>query len=255
MSDLQVLNTSGKSKGKVKLAKEIFSVKPNPKLTTQAIRVYLANNRQASAKVKTRSEVKGSGRKIWRQKGTGRARHGDRYAPIFVGGGIAHGPTGKQNTKLKLSQKMRRKALITTLSQKLNDQELVIVDGLDKLEPKTKIINQKLQNILKSSKKDIKKISIILSDKSQNIRQGSRNINSVTLLSAKNLNAYQILNSGLLIIMKDALDLIEQKYSKKNQKITQNIKSKTKKITSKKTDNSKTATETKKTKTTITKKK
>src|SRR3989338_4775942 len=87
-----VLDVSGKKTGTVTLPKEIFAVTVSPKLIAQAARVYSANQRQSSAKTKTRGEVTGSRRKVWRQKGTGRARHGDRYAPIFVGGGIAHGP-------------------------------------------------------------------------------------------------------------------------------------------------------------------
>jgi large subunit ribosomal protein L4 len=238
MLNLQVFNTSGKPVGKVKMAEEIFAVDLNAKLLAQAVRVYLTNTRQASAKVKTRSQVRGSGRKIWRQKGTGRARHGDRYAPIFVGGGIAHGPIGKQNTKLNLSKKMRKKALFIALSQKIRDKELIIVDGLEKIEPKTKIANLKLQAIVNSNNKEFKKATIIISDEANNIVRAARNLPNFTLLSARNLNAYQIINSGTLIVMKDALRIMEQNFlqaSRETKSRTKNVvqKSLTKKISKK----------------------
>src|SRR3990170_5938571 len=124
---IQVLNTRGEPAGKTDLPEEIFAVKASPRLLAQAVRVYLANQRLAQARAKTRGEVKGSGKKIWRQKGTGRARHGDAQAPIFVGGGVAHGPTGRENYKLKLPKRLKRRALFAALTQKIEEKELVIV--------------------------------------------------------------------------------------------------------------------------------
>ncbi len=102
MPTVDLFLISGEKAGKVTLPSEIFAAKINNQLMAQAVRVFLANQRKARAKTKTRGKVEGSGKKIWAQKGTGRARHGDRYAPIFVGGGISHGPTGKENFKLKM---------------------------------------------------------------------------------------------------------------------------------------------------------
>ena len=108
MTQLAVVDVKGKSKGQINVSNEIFGINPNKIVVAQAVRVHLTNQRQATAKSKTRGEVSGSGKKIWRQKGTGRARHGDRYAPIFVGGGVAHGPRGNQNVKRNLSKNRPR---------------------------------------------------------------------------------------------------------------------------------------------------
>jgi len=138
MSKIDLLAINGQKVGSLDLPKEIFEVKINEPLMAQAVRVHLANQRRAKPKVKNRSEIRGSRRKIWRQKGTGRARHGDRYAPIFVGGGRAHGPTGQENHQLKLTKKMKRRALFAALSLKLKQGEVVAVKDLAKIEPKTR---------------------------------------------------------------------------------------------------------------------
>ena len=115
----------GKKAGKIEVPKAVFGAKVNEILLAQYRRVFLNNQRRAKPKSKTRGEVTGSGKKIWRQKGTGRARHGDRYANIFVGGGVAHGPTGKENYSLKLTRKMRQSALSSALSQKQASQKTI----------------------------------------------------------------------------------------------------------------------------------
>src|SRR3990167_8071260 len=109
----------------------------SPQLLAQAIKVYLTNQRQGTKHAKTRGEVAGSGKKIWRQKGTGKARHGDRQAPLFVGGGIAHGPKGNENYKLNLPDKMKRLALRIVLTDKLKDERIVLVKSLKTVKAKT----------------------------------------------------------------------------------------------------------------------
>lgn len=219
---VQVIDTTGKKTGKVSLPNEIFSVKPSPKLLAQAVRVYLANQRQGTAKVKSRGEVRGSGRKIWRQKGTGRARHGDRYAPIFVGGGVSHGPTGEQQHKLTLSKKMRRKALFAALTSKIEGKKLLVVDGLERLEPKTGRMDKILNKLVSKSPE---KISIVLSEKADSVIRGARNIQRVNLLSANQLNAYEVLNSGTIILMKEAIEPIRETFLAKGKKIIKLTKS------------------------------
>jgi large subunit ribosomal protein L4 len=181
-----VVDTTGKSKGKITLPDEIFAVKARPSLLAQAVRVYLTNSRQGSAQVKSRGQIRGSGRKIWRQKGTGRARHGDRYAPIFVGGGIAHGPSGEEN-------------------------------GLEKLEPRTKVLNE---TIKKLTKQDKQRASIIQPDKSEPVIRGARNIKRVRILSADKLNAFEILKGGTILLMKSAVSPIEKTFLKKERENT-----------------------------------
>jgi large subunit ribosomal protein L4 len=209
MIKADIYNTSGiKSTTKISLPKEIFGAKINQPLMAQAIRVYLANQRQGGAKTKSRGEVRATGRKVWAQKGSGRARHGDRKAPIFVKGGRAHGPTGEENYKLKISKKMKRKALFSALTYKLKENELMFVKGLEKIKPKTKEMAQILQNLKLKSQKS--KVAIVMNKKNENIIRAGNNIAQLRLLRAQNLNTYQVLNSGKLIFMEDCVEALEK---------------------------------------------
>lgn len=224
MPTINVYDTSGKKLSKMTLPKEIFGVKPNEFLIAQAVRVYLANQRKAKPKTKSRSEVQASGRKIWRQKGTGRARHGDRKAPIFVKGGIAHGPTGEEDFKLKMSQKMRRLALFSSLSSKCKGKEMIVLDGLEKIKPKTKEMAKVIQKLkLKNQKDDSKelgkaklKISFVLPSVIENIIRAGRNIPHVSFLQANLLNTYEVLNGGMLVFMKPSIKVLKDTFLKKN---------------------------------------
>lgn len=209
MPKVNVLATNGKKVGTVKLPKEIFGVEVNKDLIALAVRVYLANQRKARAKTKRRGEVVGSRRKIWRQKGTGRARHGDRYAPIFVGGGVAHGPTGREDWKLKLSKKMRCKALFSALTSKLKEGEIIVVAGLEKVKPKTKEMAKVLQRLTQS-----RKLTVILPKRTENVIRAARNIKGVSLAQANLLNTYEVLNGGTLIFMKESVDKLEETFLK-----------------------------------------
>ena len=206
---VQVVDTKGKSIGKLNLPDEIYAVAADRMLLAQAARVYLANRRQGNAKVKSRGEVRGSGKKIWRQKGTGRARHGDRYAPIFVGGGVAHGPRGNQHVKRKMSRAMRRKALFASLSLKVKTGKLLVVDGLEKLSPKTKVMSQAIEAITKGERENL---AIILSQNADLVKRSARNLSGVSLLSATKLNAYEILDTQTILMMKDAAKTIEETF-------------------------------------------
>src|SRR3989344_6756187 len=134
---IPVYNLEGKEVKTLDVPKEIFSVKPNPKLLAQYVRVYLTNNRQGTASTKTRGEVRGSTRKIYRQKGTGRARHGAITAPIFVGGGVVFGPKPRDYSR-KLPQKMKKAALFSALTAKRIDNAVKVIGNLDTIVPKTK---------------------------------------------------------------------------------------------------------------------
>ena len=206
---VKVVNTKGEPVGKINLPEEMFVATGNLKLLSLAIRIYLSNKRRAQARAKTRGEVRGSGRKIWRQKGTGRARHGDAQAPIFVGGGVAHGPTGKENYKMEFPKSLRRKALLFALSQKLEKKELVVVDGLEEVEPKT----SKIKKILKKVAGDVNRISIIVPEGNHSIIRGARNVKGMHLLSVKSLNAYDILTGGMMVVPKSALPSMEEIYT------------------------------------------
>lgn len=197
--------TKSGNKGKgISLPKEIFGQKPNEKLLAQAVRVYLANQRQAGAKTKTRGEVRKSTRKIWRQKGTGLARHGARSAPIFVGGGVAHGPKGVENYNLALPKKMRRKALASALSAKLSAGDIVIAD-LEDVEPKTK----KVASIL--GKLGAWEKATIVHGGSSNLWRAGRNIAGLTLIPAGQLTAYKVLAGGKIILTQKSLEVLEKR--------------------------------------------
>lgn len=199
--------TGRKSTAKINLPQAIFGAKINEPLMAQAVRVYLSNQRKAKAKVKSRGEVVGSRRKIWRQKGTGRARHADRYAPIFVGGGRAHGPTGEENHRLKLTKKMRRLALFSALTSKFKAGEVLVVKGLEKVEPKTKEMAAVLDKLAKTKKK-----TLILPDVIENVVRAARNIKGVRLAQASLLNTYEVLNGGALILMEESVAKLKEAF-------------------------------------------
>ncbi len=223
MPKIDVYNTKAEKSGKITLPKEIFATPVNKQLMAQAVRVYLANQRRAHAKTKTRGEVKGSGRKIYRQKGTGRARHGDAYAPIFVGGGIAHGPRGVENWQLKMSKKMRRQALFSALTSKLKEKRITVVEGLEKVKPKTKEMAKVLGNLTdkkpatqKARKKQkAQKLLLVLPEVLENIIRAARNIKGVEFIQAKQLHPYQVLKAQNLIFLKPSVKIIKETFLKK----------------------------------------
>lgn len=212
MPMISVYNLSGKKISRLSLPKEIFAQKPNEQLMAQAVRVFLSNQRQGGAKTKTRGERRGSTRKIYRQKGTGRARHGSKRAPIFIKGGRAHGPTGRENFKLKLSKKMRRKALFSALSSHLAEEKILVISGLEKLKPKTAEMVKVLKNLkLKAGEE---KLSLVIPEKLENVSLASRNIQKMKLLKANQLNPYEVLNSQCLLILKPSIKVIKETFLK-----------------------------------------
>ena len=184
---LSIYGIDGKEQKTVELPSQVFAVAENKSLLAQAVRVYLVNQRQGNVKVKTRSEVTGSTRKIYRQKGTGKARHGAIKAPIFVGGGVAHGPKQKEYN-LKFNKKEKKLALYGALSSKLKEKKIF---GLDEkalnMEPKTKTI----ANFLKTLKLVGKNNLIILKKlEKNNLILAMRNISNATFVDVNSLNPY-----------------------------------------------------------------
>lgn len=203
MITTDVLDTEGKVSGKVNLPEDLFGAEINDDLLTQAVRVYLSNQRKAHAKTKTRGEVLRTGAKWFRQKGTGHARHGSRSAPIFVGGGVAHGPRGTQNYEKKLPKAMRFKALAGALTTKFKNKEVVVINGLDKIEGKTKELVKILAGI-KVNK--AKKFLLVLPKKMDLITRAARNIPGLTVRPVSLLTTYEVLNGGHILILKEAID-------------------------------------------------
>lgn len=209
--NVTVFSSTGQKRGTLILPKEIFAGKINPSLLAQAIRVYRARLRQGTKKTKTRGEVQGSTIKIYRQKGTGRARHGARYAPIFVGGGIAHGPTGHEHYSRRLSLNQKRASLISALSLKAKDKNIVIVDKLESLKPKTKIMHEFLARVgPKATAPKSNKYCLILANPQKNVILATRNLPHTQIRQARQLTAYDVLNGGLLIFAKESLDILKE---------------------------------------------
>jgi len=177
----------------------------NNALLAQALRIYSSNAHQKTHKVKSRGEVDGSTRKIYRQKGTGNARHGAKYAPIFVGGGIAHGPTGVRPENLVLPKKMRRAALASALLTKLKAQELIGLTGLDKAEVKTKTASSFLSTVTTHPKT---KVLMVTEVASPTLFQMVGNLQGVTLKRGSLVNAYDLISHDHVIMTKEALDSI-----------------------------------------------
>jgi len=210
---IDVYSTSGKKLKKITLPKEIFAAKVNKPLMAQAVKVYLSNQRQSPAKTKRRGEISLSGRKIYRQKGTGRARHGDRKAPIFVKGAKAHGPTGGQNFKRKMAKKMKKKALFSALTSKLKEKEIIVIDKLTEVKPKTKQMVAILEKLKIKTKKT--KLTLVLPETLDNVIRASRNIAGLELKQARLLNTYQVLNGGKLVFIKESIDVLKETFLKK----------------------------------------
>jgi len=201
MTKLDVFSAKGVKKQAVNLPKD-FIEKENPALLAQAIRVYEGRRHPGLSKIKTRGEVVASKRKIYRQKGTGRARHGALSAPIFVGGGKAHGPKGVKR-KLELPKKMRRKAVGIALGLKVKSGDLLVVDGLSSLK-KTKEAQKLVDKILTNRKKE-DRVSFLLSEKSFSAIRAIRNLPNAEAVSFHNLNAHQVFYGGILILDKEIL--------------------------------------------------
>ncbi len=208
MATINVIDINGKKVGSATLPDELFGTEVNQQLLAQAVRVYLSNQRQATAKTKTRSEINATTSKWYRQKGTGRARHGAKSAPIFVGGGVAHGPSGTQNYSLAMSKQMKRKALACALSLKLSQGEVVVLDGIGKVESRTKAAAKVLQNLSLYGAKS----SLIVYQPSENITRSWSNLEKSRLMQAHMLNTYSVLNGGTLIIDKQTLTNLKDIY-------------------------------------------
>lgn len=201
MIKLDTFSAKGVKKEAMSLPRD-FIENENPALLAQAIRVYEGRRHSGLSKIKTRGEVVASKRKIYRQKGTGRARHGALSAPIFVGGGKAHGPKGIKR-KLELPKKMRRKAVGVALGMKVKSRDLLIIDGFSSLK-KTKDAQKLVDKILTNRKKK-GRVTFLLSEKNFFVVRTIRNIPNVEAISFHNLNAYQVFHGGVLLLDKETL--------------------------------------------------
>lgn len=200
-----VYNQKGKEVGKVDLPESIFGVKWNNSLVHQVVVSMMGNLRTPVAHTKTRGEVAGTGKKPWKQKGTGRARHGSRRSPIWVGGGITHGPRSERNFTRKINRKMKTKALFTILSKKMGEGEVVFVDQISIKEPKTKEARDiflSLSKIKGFEKLNRKKNAafMALDIKKDPVMKSFRNFGNLEVGEVRNLNPLNLLKYKYLIV-------------------------------------------------------
>jgi large subunit ribosomal protein L4 len=200
--ELKIYKLDGSESGQtVSLPKEVFEIEPNQHLIYMSVRTYLSNQRQGTRKTKERSEVRGGGRKPFRQKGTGGARRGTNRSPLMVGGGTIFGPRAHTH-KLTLPKKSSRLARKSALSIKAKENEIMIIEDFTFESPKTK----DLINILKSLKIDDKKTLLLLPEKNDNVYKSGRNIENLNVKISDKAATYDLLNNKLILLQKSAVD-------------------------------------------------
>jgi len=208
MPTVDLLNRENKKVGTVNLSDEVFAAEVNVPLIHQVIKAQLAGRRQGTHKTKTRSEVNATTKKVYKQKGTGNARHGAQTAPIFVGGGTAFGPKPRSYVQ-RTPKKMMVGALRSALSERLQEKRLIVVDDLAMDVPKSKVVCEMLKNKFKLD-------SVLVVDcENENLKLSGRNIPKVTVLPSLGLNVYDIIKHDWVILTKGAVESIEQRLSKK----------------------------------------
>ena len=206
--ETKVLDIKGKEKGTIALPDSLFGVKANPTFLHEVVTAFLANQRRGTADVKTRSEVSGTGKKPWKQKGTGRARQGSLRAVQFRHGGIAFGPT-PHSYRQYLPVAKRRAALAMALSSKLAEGNLVVLDSLKLKEPKTKTFAD-IMTVLSAGRKPL----VMDNFADENAALACRNIAGLTHMAAQDLNAYVVLNSTKVILTQDAVEKLVSTFVK-----------------------------------------
>ncbi|MEN1762163.1 50S ribosomal protein L4 [Anoxynatronum sibiricum] len=207
MPTVPVYNVSGEKVSEIQLNDSIFGVEINTHVMHAVVKNQLANKRQGTQSAKTRAEVRGGGRKPWRQKGTGRARHGSSRSPIWVGGGTVFAPKPRDHS-YKLPKKVRRLALKSALSSKVLSETLIVLDDLQMTQPKTK----EMTNILKNLKVDGKAL-IVMEQVNDSVIRSARNIPGIQTTLVNTLNVYDILKYDRFIITRNAVEKVEEVYA------------------------------------------
>lgn len=217
--ETKVYNQSGKEAGKISLPESVFGLPWNADLVHQTVQSMLSSARNAIAHTKMRGDVRGGGKKPWQQKGTGRARHGSTRSPIWVGGGVAHGPRNDKNFDRKINKKMKTKALFTILSRKYRDGEILFVDALNFKAPKTKDAKEVLASFTSikgfdgMTKKRKNAAYITLPKKDLNTEKSFNNFGNIEVAEVRNMNPVEVLKYKYLVISTptESLKTIESK--------------------------------------------
>jgi len=207
MPSIEVYNVEGKKVSDLTLSEEVFGIEPNEAIVHSVLVNYLANQRQGTQSTKTRSEVRGGGRKPWRQKGTGRARQGSIRAPQWIKGGIALGPKPR-SYKYRVNKKEKRLAIKSLLSSKVLEENLVVVDKFDFKEIKTKQMADAMKNL-----KVAEKALVVLEDKNEIIQKSARNLEDVRTISVATINVFDLLKYKKLVLTEDAVKKLEEVYA------------------------------------------
>lgn len=207
MPNYSVFDKTGKKVSDIALSDAIFAITPNASAMHLCVVAYLANQRQGTQSTLTRAEVRGGGKKPWRQKGSGRARQGSIRSPQWTHGGIALGPKPREYGKT-VNKKVRRLAMKSALSSKVAAEELIVLDNLEMNEIKTK----EVVSVLKALETG-KKVLIVLPEKNETVYRSARNIKGVKTTLVSTLNVYDILNCDSLVVLKDAVSKIEEVYA------------------------------------------
>ena len=206
MANVAVYNMEGNEVGTIELNDAVFGVEVNEHLIHLAVVRQLANKRQGTQKAKTRSEVRGGGRKPWRQKGTGHARQGSIRAPQWTGGGVVFAPTPR-DYEVKMNKKERRAALKSALTSRVQDNKLVVLDEL-KLD---EILTKEMQKVLTNLK--VNKALVVMPELDQNVVLSARNIENVATATTRTINVYDVMKYSTVILTKDAVASIEEVYA------------------------------------------
>jgi large subunit ribosomal protein L4 len=205
---LDIYKIDGKSSGKkVELSDSIFGVEPNDHAIYLSVKSYLSNQRQGTHKAKERGEVRGGGKKPWKQKGRGGARAGTTRSPLWIGGGTIFGPRPRDYSQ-DLTKKVKKLARKSALSHKVKDEQLIVVEDFTFEKPKTK----DFQNFLQSLNLTGKKVLLLTKEKSDNVFKSGRNISRVKILEATKASTYDILNNQVLVIQQGAVDIISKNF-------------------------------------------
>ena len=206
MAKVAVYNMEGKEVGSMDLNDAVFGVEVNEHLVHMAVLQQLANNRQGTQKAKTRSEVRGGGRKPWRQKGTGHARQGSSRAPQWKGGGVVFAPVPRDYS-FKLNKKEKRAALKSVLTSRVQENKFIVVDELKMDEIKTKTFKGVLDNL------NAEKALVVLNDMDANVIASAKNIPTVKTTQTNELNVFDVLKYNTVVVTKDAVATIEEVYA------------------------------------------
>lgn len=209
MKNVQAYTVSGSKSEEIQLDEQIFGIEPNAHVVYQSVRIHLGNRRQGTSKAKERSEVRGGGRKPWRQKGRGTARAGSTRSPLWVGGGTIFGPRPRDHRK-RLPQKMRQLARKSAFAMKAQDEQVMVIEDFKLKEAKTREISA----ILKALALDNTKTLLLVPEYDRDLWMAGRNIPTLHICEASKASTYDLLNNQMLLIQKSALPVIEETFTK-----------------------------------------